>query len=521
MPYGRTTLRLVVHPYNEETEKKEPIYKLLKHLLRCYNIVMKVKQSTPYAPLLIESMRSLGYSFDTAIADLIDNSVSAKAKNIRILLDPSEEPHLIIFDDGSGMDAPTLEEALRFGSRGPSEIRSENDLGRFGLGLKSASLSQCRRLIVASKQSGELCCFSWDLDEVQRTNDWSVLEYAPEEIAELPSIDMFDEVSSGTYVLLQNFDRISASSYDVKKTLDTLIETAENHLSLVFHRIISEDGVQIYINGRPISPKDPFLEEHRSTQHLREQSITINNEQITLQPYILPHRNKLSRDDLRKVGGADDLRTNQGFYIYRCKRLILWGTWFRLLGKDELNKLARVKVDIPNSLDEIWSIDVKKSTANLPDKIRKNLYGSIKESVFGSKKVIEYRGKLNREEDVSYIWQRITDRDGSVTYAINRELLQVQLLLGSLDHNEQKVLETLLQNIEQNFPASRVYLDVADGEISQPSEDIDKMKNDIEVQLEQAVTLGLSRDDLLNILLNTEPYSKFNELRQLFQGGYN
>lgn len=94
-------------------------------------------------------------------------------------------------------------------------------------------------------------------------------------------------------------------------------------------------------------------------------------ERISLQPYILPHRNKLTREDLLKVGGSDDLRMNQGFYIYRCKRLIIWGTWFRLLGKDELNKLARVKVDIPNSLDEIWSIDVKKSTANLPDKIRK------------------------------------------------------------------------------------------------------------------------------------------------------
>lgn len=480
---------------------------------------MKVKQSTPYAPLLIESMRSLGYSFDTAIADLIDNSVSAKAKNIDILLDPSDDPQLIIFDNGLGMDATTLEEALRFGSRGPSEVRNEHDLGRFGLGLKSASLSQCRRLIVASKTNGNICCFSWDLDEVQRTNDWSVLEYSLEEITQLPSIDLFDDVESGTYVLLQNFDRISASSHDVKKTLDSLLEAAEDHLSLVFHRIISEDGVNIHINGRAIVSKDPFLEDHKSTQRLREQTLHIDGETISLQPYILPHRNKLSHDDLRRVGGADDLRTNQGFYIYRCKRLILWGTWFRLLGKDELNKLARVKVDIPNSLDEIWSIDVKKSTANLPDKIRKNLYGSIKESVFGSKKVIEHRGRLHRDEDTHYIWQRLTDRDGAVAYTINRELPQVQLIYNRLDQEAQKTFETLLQTIEQNFPASRVYLDVASGEISQPTEDIEKMKQDIEVQLAQAGSIGLSRGELLNILLNTEPYSKFSELRQLVQEG--
>lgn len=477
---------------------------------------MKIIQSPPYAPLLIESMRSLGYSFDTAIADLIDNSVSAQAKNIRIALDPSDDPQLIIFDDGHGMDSPTLEEALRFGSRGPLETRSEYDLGRFGLGLKSASLSQCRRLIVASKHDGKLCCFSWDLDEVEKTGDWSVLEYSQEEIKQLPSINLFDMVDSGTYVLLQNFDRITASSHDVKKTIDTLIEAAEDHLSLVFHRIISEDKVSVIINGRPIEPKDPFLENHKSTQRLREQSISIDDKKITLQPYILPHRNKLSREDLKKVGGADDLRTNQGFYIYRCKRLIIWGTWFRLLSKEELNKLARVKVDIPNSLDEIWSIDVKKSTANLPDKIRKNLYGSIKESVFGSKKVIEYRGKLHRDEEISYIWQRETDREGGITYSINRDLPQLQLLSGSLDQTGQRVLETLLQNIEANFPASSVYLDVADGEINTNVDDGQKIIDDFEVQLSFAEQLGLSRDDLQNMLLKTEPYASNKEVIAMY-----
>jgi histidine kinase/DNA gyrase B/HSP90-like ATPase len=477
---------------------------------------MKTKQSTPYAPLLIESMRSLGYSFDTAIADLIDNSVSAKAKNINILLDPSDDPQLIIFDDGLGMDSATLEEALRFGSRGPSEIRDKHDLGRFGLGLKSASLSQCRRLVVASKHNGQLSCFSWDLDEVQRRNDWAVLEYSQEEIGLLPSIELFDGVKSGTYVLLQNFDRISASSHNVKKTLDAQIEAAEDHLSLVFHRIISEDGLKIFINGRLIEPKDPFLEDHKSTQHLREQSIRVDDATITLKPYILPHRNKLSREDLRRVGGADDLRMNQGFYIYRCKRLILWGTWFRLLGKDELNKLARVKVDIPNSLDEIWSIDVKKSTANLPDKIRKNLYSSIKDSVFGSKKVIEYRGKLDRDDETTYIWQRLTNRDGGVTYSINRDLPQLRLLLNNLDGPGQRVLEMLLQNIEQNFPANSMYLDVADGEIQKNVSDAKNIAEDLEVQLSYAEQLGLSRDELLSMLLKTEPYSGNKELQKMF-----
>jgi hypothetical protein len=473
---------------------------------------MKAIHSPPYAPLLMESMRSLGYSFDTAIADLIDNSVSAQAKHINILLDPSDDPQLIIFDDGHGMDAMSLQEALRFGSRGPSETRSEFDLGRFGLGLKSASLSQCRRLVVVSKHGGALGCYSWDIDKVIETGDWSVMEYSQDEIQRLPSIDLFDSVESGTYVLLQNFDRISASSDNVKKTLDMLIHTAEDHLALVFHRIISEDKVDIIINGRPIEPRDPFLENHKSTQRLREQRIDIDDKKITLQPYILPHRNKLTVEDLRKVGGADDLRTNQGFYIYRCKRLIIWGTWFRLLGKEELNKLARVKVDIPNSLDEIWSIDVKKSTANLPDKIRKKLYGSIKDSVFGSKKVIEYRGKLNRDETVSYVWQRLSERGGGVNYSINRDLPQIQLLYGKLDKDGQRLLEMLLKSVEGNFPSSSIYLDVAAGEVNQVDESLQDASSEIEEQLDCAIKLGLSEKNLLHNLLKTEPYCNISGL---------
>lgn len=483
--------------------------------LTCIVRIMKTKQSTPYAPLLIESMRSLGYSFDTAIADLVDNSVSARAKNISILLDPSKDPQLIIFDDGHGMDSATLEEALRFGSRGPSETREAHDLGRFGLGLKSASLSQCRRLVVVSKRDGCLSCFSWDLDEVQRSNDWSIIEYSPEEIAKLPSINLFDDIESGTYVLLQNFDRISATSSDVGSTIIKSLDSTEGHLSLVFHRIISEDGVKIYINNRPIEPKDPFLEHHKSTQRLREQEITIDGSRITLQPYILPHRNKLTAEDLKKVGGSEDLRTHQGFYVYRCKRLILWGTWFRLLSKEELNKLARVKVDIPNSLDNIWSIDVKKSSASMPDKIRKNLYGSIRDSVFGSKKVIEHRGKLNRNDDVSYVWQRLSNRDGGVSYQINRELPQVQMLNSALDSDSQRVLETLLQNVEQGFPTSSVYLDVADGEINESAKGIDTLLDSLEVQLAFADKMGMTKQELAEILLKTEPYSKYRDLRAI------
>ena len=138
---------------------------------------MRQLQSIPNAPYLVDSMRSLGYSFEDAIADLVDNSISAKAKHIKIIQKPSVKPELIIFDDGYGMSEEELIEALRFGSRSPNEIREENDLGRFGLGMKTASLSQCKQLIVASKKDGRISCASWDLEVIKDTNDWSVMKY--------------------------------------------------------------------------------------------------------------------------------------------------------------------------------------------------------------------------------------------------------------------------------------------------------------------------------------------------------
>ena len=216
------------------------------------------KESIPFAPNLIESMRSLGYSFETAIADLVDNSISANAKNVKIFLTPDDSPKLIIFDDGYGMDSNKLEEALRYGSKGPTEERSENDLGRFGLGLKSASFSQCRKLIVASKQNGKISCYSWDLDVIIEKKGWILLQYGDEEIRKLPKVSMLDEVESGTYILLQNFDRISSSTNDLVKTITNYMNDTIDHLALVFHRFL-EDGVKIFVNNNEVVAIDPFL----------------------------------------------------------------------------------------------------------------------------------------------------------------------------------------------------------------------------------------------------------------------
>lgn len=499
---------------NTNSYKKQ---KANKQNLKIGGIVLKEKQSLPSAPILIESIRSIGYSFQSAIADLIDNSISAKAKRIDIYSMPSDDPYIVIFDNGKGMNKLELEEAMRLGSKNPNEERDENDLGRFGLGLKSASLSQCRKLIVVSKNENKLSAFSWDLDYVVLKNSWTVLEYEKEDIEKLPYIELFNNVKNGTYILLKDFDRIEAGTSNLSKTISEKINLTIDHLSLVFHRYIDE-GLEIYVNDRKIEALDPFLTKNRSTQVKRTQTIKINNETITVKPYILPHFNKLSEEDLKKVGGKEDLKKNQGFYIYRNKRLIIWGTWFRLSRQEELGKLARIMVEIPNSLDKVWGIDVKKSTANIPDIIKKNLYSCVEESIFTSKEVYKYRGRKENKgsKNLNYIWDRIKTREG-FEYKINRELPQLQLFSKDLSKEKIQDLEKILKYIEMNFPINTIYLDVADGKIKEnkeiKEEDVEEIINDFKRCIQKCKENGLDIKNIYNQLINTEPYCNSEEIR--------
>ena len=210
-------------------------------------------------------MRSLGYSFSSAIADLIDNSISAKADEISILSEPSADPWMVIFDNGCGMSKDELYEAMRYGSKSPLDKRDSDDLGRFGLGLKAASLSQCRRLVVVSKKNNEISAYSWDLDFVIEKGAWVLKCFSDEEIKEYFYIDMLDKVRAGTYILLENFDRVKEGTNDINTTFNKNLNDMENHIALVFHRFI-EEGLIIRLNGIKIVGRDPFLSSHPATQ---------------------------------------------------------------------------------------------------------------------------------------------------------------------------------------------------------------------------------------------------------------
>ena len=472
---------------------------------------MKEKECLPNAYKLIESMRYMGYSFESAIADLIDNSITAMATKINIYMIPYDDPYIIIHDDGCGMDDEKLSEAMRMGSN-PNDVRDENDLGRFGLGLKTASLSLCRKLIVASKKNNKLSCYSWDLDYVKEKNKWLTIQYSEEEINKMPMYnELMNNIENGTYILLKNFDRIKSTTNDFEKTFNEKIDDTRNHIALVFHRFIQE-GLNIYINNDKIEGRDPFLENNKATQPKRTEEIKIEDETITVKPYILPHINKLTKEDIEKVGGKEDLKKNQGFYIYRNKRLIIWGTWFRYVRQEELSKLARIKVDIPNTLDKIWKIDIKKSTASIPDSIKKNLVKSIEDSILSSKNVYRYRGRRKSNSEIIYTWDKIKNRD-EVMYKINRELPQYKLLFNSLDNNQKKSLELLLREIELNLPIDAIYTEKAEGnKIQETEENFENMiKEFMESQEEECKKNGINYEEFIEKFRKTELYKKINK----------
>ena len=474
------------------------------------------QECVPFAPSLIESMRSLGYSFPAAIADLLDNSISAKARNIDIISTPGMEPSLIILDDGNGMTENELCEAMRYGSSNPLETRREDDLGRFGLGMKAASLSQCRKLIVVSKKEGKVSAYSWDLDYVIDSESWMLMGFTEEEMLQFPHIEQLLEKEHGTYIYLSEFDRIKEGTGNLSETFNKCLDDMINHLALVFHRFIDE-GLTIRINQLELEARDPFLSYHRATQRKRESSFRINNEKITLKPFILPHLSKLSQDDLDKVGGKDRLRSEQGFYVYRNKRLIIWGTWFRLERKDELNKLARVMVDIPNSLDYMWSIDIKKSAATLPDIIKKNMYNAVYESVLCSEAVHTYRGrKEKKDKDIEYVWERVKVRDG-YEYQINRKIPQLELLESTLDESQLRLLSSVINTIEEAFPVSALYVDAAKGNVEdkkiEPGDDFERVWDDLQTQMAYVRAQGLSERLYYQAFLKVEPYCNVEEIK--------
>lgn len=417
--------------------------------------------NNPSPDVLMNSMRSIGYSFKTAVADIVDNSISARATEVRIFTPINDDIYVAIFDDGDGMNKNELFNAMKYGSN--KEEYGEHDLGRFGLGLKSASLSQCRRLTVVSKKDKYISAYSWDLDSVIENKTWDCLELDDKEIEELPRVSMLKSVDQGTLVIWQNFDiAYKKSNGHIMELILEEVEETEKHLSLVFHRFLNRsfNQVKIYINEDRIKGFDPFLEDHPKTDSQKPSSFNYNGSNIRIQQFILPHVSDLSNEDIEKIGGDEMLRNGQGFYIYRNDRLIIYGTWFRLASSNlssELYKYGRIKVDIPNTLDEEWEIDIKKQNANIPKGLLSQLKKAVSSVRTRSKDKSAKRARLKLEKDDDKIWNKSLSREGKEIYFINSESKFIKNFIDDFDDKDKIKIIHFLEIISASVPYDDIY----------------------------------------------------------------
>lgn len=487
----------------------------------------KDRENIPVAPTLMGSLRSMGYSFESAVADVIDNSISAHATFVKILFpaNPLDPKAVGILDDGEGMSDDELFEAMRYGSMALETTRDEDDLGRFGMGMKAASLSQCRNLTVVSYSKGNRSAYTWDYNYIQKKQKWIIQELSTQEIENLPYISQIAEQAQGTLVIWTDFDVLSKSSDgQVYETLVDLKKSLEKTLALIFHRFLSANGnakLRIQINNQIVKPLDPFLEHHPKTSSKKERTIAINDSNgierlIRVKPFVLPFATDLSDNDKKLIGGVENLRAKQGFYVYRNNRLIIWGTWFGMKQRAELTKNARIRVDIPNTLDDIWGIDIKKQNASIPKRIMNQLRKTVLDALEASVNQQTYRGRTAKvDDDTDYIWDRKEGRNQMFYYQINRESKLFQFVKEKMTDEDFNYLEMLITEIEKNIPTQQMYIDKSNEAIM--TDDTDSRFDDVfQIAVTMVSTIinttnGVA-NNIIKELMKSEPFCKYPKL---------
>lgn len=425
------------------------------------------KEAIPSAFNIISSNRSIGYSFDAAIADIIDNSLSAGATEVELSSPDGRQPCLKITDNGCGMDMDELTEAMTFGGRkNCEEDRDLSDLGRFGMGLKTASLSQCKRVEVVSRKNGILVGGAWDLDELKKNDSWEFLLLDENECLQAITGTFLEKRDcSGTVVVWSKFDRLKESTQNQNDEFARLLDKATQKLELVFHRYLQGEidlkPVVMTYNGIRLKPNDPFLT-GRTPEISTPVIVDVNGSPVSIWSHKLLHPSKLTEAELKHLCLGSTLLETQGFYVYRAKRLIDYGTWFGMASKLEKTKLSRIQIDIPNTLDSEWSLDIKKSRAIPPQVIRQELRNILETA--GGKSAITFKPRKRSSGDIEPYWSR-EKKQGKDSrycrYSINREHPLIREFYERLGNGQlRETFSVLLTNFEKYFPFSQVEYDL-------------------------------------------------------------
>ena len=474
---------------------------------------------------MLESLRGLGYSPETAIADTIDNSISAGASEVDLHFDwQGEDSSVALVDNGAGMSATELESAMSLGGSGPLVQRGPKDLGRFGLGMKTAAFSQCRRLTVMSRNDPFTeTCFSWDLDVLASSSDgaWRLLEGADERssahLAKLPT------GRTGTLVLWETLDRLIPKGGNEQEFLNT-IDRIEWHLSMVFHRFLERQWptLTIRINGKRISPWNPFVAGAVGPSWSSPlEKLSGGLGECEVRAFVMPYKDRLTKAEYDSAGGINGWNAQQGFYVYRNDRLLVAGSWLglglpRLWSKDEVHRLARIYLNFQNVGDSEWNIDIRKSIAKPPLNLRARLTSLGEDTRRRARAVFANKGNIQRrpsEEPIFEVWQSIFS-NGITKYRVNRDHPAVKAVLDSPLAIDDSV-DTMLSVLESTIPVQRIWLDTIE-ERTAPQQttqsEVEKVRPMLEGLYRSLLRRDYSPEDARQRLLRTEPFQAYPQL---------
>lgn len=473
-------------------------------------IEFQAEIANPNPKSTINSYRSFGYNLSTAVADILDNSISAKSNIIEIeSFWNGKDSYLYFLDNGLGMNLEELIIAMTPGSKDPEEERNENDLGRFGLGLKTASFSQCKRLTVITKKKGyKTIKRCWDIDFINEQQKWLLLDY----VSDSKFLDILDKYENGTIVLWEKLDRIVGDSNInnemVKSAFYQELSTVKDHLGLVFHKFIESKKLKLIFNTYEIESYNPFLLNLYPLPRRGQTEVFEGNVEVTY--YILPHMSSIDLDLYEKTGGPLGWYNQQGFYIYRGERLLVAGDWLGLENKKEYSKLARIEIKFPNQNDFDWQLDIKKSTANPPLSIRRELVRIAKISIKESARIYNYRGQhssinIGTGQVVEKLWFDEFNSERIKKYKINRKHPLIKELLNNKEVG--RLFRKALKIIEENIPLDLILYNQNEDpsfhelekKLEIPSDELIQLAVDLfKIYLSQGVPKELARQQIMN-----------------------
>lgn len=476
-----------------------------------------IEPNLPVAENFMETARSFGnYDLAFALADIIDNSITAGATIIRIEAN-FDEGEIRVSDNGTGMSRDELKTAMRVGSKNPKDERSDTDLGRFGLGLKTASFSQADRLLVLTHKDGEYSGAEWDLNDCA---NFGMKRYDSSETIELIKSPIATE--NGTEVVWKELTRLLRGSAkdDEEKDFNAAVTNAVDEIGLIFHRFLEADevsgvasSIQIFFNNRMVEPIDPFCRSNGKLQRLSPNSETVGKEVIRFTPFTLPLFKELKPIEKKQLGGNEGFIKNAGFYIYRNRRLIIRGTWFKLVPYGELSKLSRIMVDIPNSLDQEWKITVDKSGVQLPGLLRRRLSNWLQSRIVPSS-VRVFEGHAAGERIGEAMWTYST-RQGVGRFTVNKTHPVLTDLMAKFEKSQAKDFNEFISMLEHLLPIEFIRNMVSDQpdivyqgySDTAPKYVLEKAR----VLASQMLDRGKTKTDILSHLAVIQPFNQFKD----------